>query len=197
MGPGRNLAAEHLALADRCSRRPRRRGEHRPLNTRYTGHEALSILRYTSARVLFLPGRFLRGGLPGSPPGGCPRGGVHTLAALKSIRARRQDGYRIYVIMDNLPANKTPAIRAWADGNNVELCFTPTCASWANPIEAQFGPLRTFVMGGSDHPNHTVLARKLNRPGFGSASFGSMSHAPSVPAGVPAASAPDARGVAS
>jgi hypothetical protein len=25
----------------------------------------------------------------------------------------------------------------------------------------QFGPLRTFVMGGSDHPNHTVLARRL------------------------------------
>jgi hypothetical protein len=27
--------------------------------------------------------------------------------------------------------------------------------------EAQFGPVRTFVMGGSDHPNHTVLACKL------------------------------------
>jgi hypothetical protein len=28
-------------------------------------------------------------------------------------------------------------------------------------IEAQFGPIRTFVMGGSDHPSHTVLARKV------------------------------------
>ena len=28
-------------------------------------------------------------------------------------------------------------------------------------IEAQFGPVRTFVTGGSDHPNHTVLARRL------------------------------------
>jgi len=28
-------------------------------------------------------------------------------------------------------------------------------------IEAQFGPLRSFVLGGSNHPNHTVLARKL------------------------------------
>ncbi len=46
-------------------------------------------------------------------------------------------------------------------GAGVELCFTPTNASWANPIEAQFGPLRTFAMGGSDHPNHTVLARRL------------------------------------
>jgi len=89
------------------------------------------------------------------------KGGDHTLAALKSIRACRQEGYRLYVILDNLSANKTPAIRAWAQRANVELCFTPTSASWANPIEAQFGPLRTFTMGSSDHPNHVVLARKL------------------------------------
>jgi transposase len=89
------------------------------------------------------------------------KGGDHTLAALKSIRAARPGGYRLFVILDNLPANKTPAIRAWAEGANVELCLTPTSASWANPIEAQFGPLRTFTMGNSDHPNHTVLARRL------------------------------------
>lgn len=29
------------------------------------------------------------------------------------------------------------------------------------PIEAQFGPLRTFVIAGSNHPNHPVLTRKL------------------------------------
>ncbi len=89
------------------------------------------------------------------------KGGDHTLAALKSIRAARPGGYRLYVILDNLSANKTPAIREWAERANAELCFTPTSASWANPIEAQFGPLRTFVMGGSDHPNHVVLARRL------------------------------------
>ena len=37
------------------------------------------------------------------------KGGDHTLAALKSIRAARPDGAPIYVIMDNLSANKTPA----------------------------------------------------------------------------------------
>ena len=91
------------------------------------------------------------------------KGGDHTLAALKTIRAARPDGAPIYVILDNLSANKTPAIRAWAARHKVRLCFTPTNASWANPIEAQFGPLRTFVMGGSDHPSHTVLARRLQR----------------------------------
>jgi transposase len=89
------------------------------------------------------------------------KGGDHTLAALKSIRAARPGGYRLFVILDNLSANKTPAIRGWAERANVELCFTPTSASRANPIEAQFGPLRTFVMNGSDHPNHVVLARRL------------------------------------
>ena len=89
------------------------------------------------------------------------KGGGHTLAALKSVRAARPGGYQLFVIMDNLPANKTPAIRSWAQRENAGLCFTPTSASWANPIEAQFGPLRTFVMGGPDHPNHPVLARRL------------------------------------
>ncbi len=66
------------------------------------------------------------------------------------------------MILDNLSANKTPAIRAWAARHKVKLCFTPTSASWANPIEAQFGPLRTFVMGNSDHESHPALARRLH-----------------------------------
>jgi len=89
------------------------------------------------------------------------KGADHTLVALRSIRAARPDGQQIYVILDNLSANKTPAIRTWAQRNKVELCLTPTSASRANPIEAQFGPVRTFVLGDSNHPNHTVLARKL------------------------------------
>ena len=89
------------------------------------------------------------------------KGADHTLTALRSIRAARPDGAPIYVICDNLSANKTPAIRAWAKRHKVELCFTPTYASWANPIEAQFGPLRTFVLGNSNHPNHPMLTREL------------------------------------
>jgi DDE superfamily endonuclease len=83
------------------------------------------------------------------------KGAGHTLAALKSIRAAQPGGYRLFVVLDNLSANKTPAIRRWAERANVELCFTPPNASWANPIEPQFGPLRAFVLGGSDYRNHT------------------------------------------
>ena len=55
----------------------------------------------------------------------------------------------------------TPAIRGWARRHQVELCLTPTNASWADPIEAQFGTLRSFTMANSDYPNHTVLEREL------------------------------------
>jgi hypothetical protein len=50
------------------------------------------------------------------------KGGDHTLAALKSIRAARPGGYRLFIIMDNLSANKTPAIRRWPGGR------TSSCA---------------------------------------------------------------------
>lgn len=53
-------------------------------------------------------------------------------------------------------------IRRWAKKNKVELCFTPTYASWANPIEAHFGPLRQFTIANSDYPNHTVQTRALH-----------------------------------
>jgi transposase len=57
---------------------------------------------------------------------------------LRQILQRNGPG-PIYVILDNLSAHEGTAIRAWAARNKVELCFTPTYASWANPIEAQFG----------------------------------------------------------
>ena len=68
----------------------------------------------------------------------------------------------IYVILDNLSAHKGTKIKAWCAKNNVELCFTPTYSSWANPIECHFGPLRDFVLNNSDHPNHTVLTKRLH-----------------------------------
>ncbi|MEU8787737.1 IS630 family transposase [Streptomyces sp. NPDC048637] len=90
------------------------------------------------------------------------KGTANSLAALKSIRAARRDGAPIYVITDNLSAHKGGDIRRWAKKNKVELCFTPTYASWANPIEAHFGPLRQFTIANSNHPNHTVQTRALH-----------------------------------
>jgi hypothetical protein len=42
------------------------------------------------------------------------------------------------------------------------MCFTPTYASWANPIEAHFGPLRQFTVANSNHRNHTAQTLALH-----------------------------------
>jgi hypothetical protein len=82
--------------------------------------------------------------------------------ALKSIRASRPDGAPLYMILDNLSAHKNWRILRRAARNKVGCC-TPTNASWANPIEAHFGPLRQFTLANSNHPNHTVQTRELHR----------------------------------
>jgi transposase len=89
------------------------------------------------------------------------KGAAPTLRALQSIRARVPDGELIHVILDNLNHHRGKAIRDWCEANNVELLFTPTYASWANPIEAHFGPLRQFVLANSDHTDHPALGRAI------------------------------------
>ncbi|MDT5027511.1 MAG: hypothetical protein QOE61_3937 [Micromonosporaceae bacterium] len=90
------------------------------------------------------------------------KGAKNPLSALRSIRAARPDGAPIYVILDNLSAHEGEMTRRWAKKTRVELCFTPTYASWANPIEAHFGPLRQFTIANSHHRNHTVQTRALH-----------------------------------
>jgi transposase len=87
---------------------------------------------------------------------------ANTLAALKSIRQARPDGAPIYVILDNLSAHRGVKIREWAGRNKVELCFTPTYSSWANPIEAHFGPLRMFTVAGSNRANHPASTNAIH-----------------------------------
>jgi hypothetical protein len=98
--------------------------------------------------------------------------------ALKSIRAARPDSAPIYVILDNLSAHKNRHILAWAKKHKVELLFTPTYTSWANPKRPTSGhyasspwPTRTIpttpsrlgrctpTYAGDAHPRHPdVLA---------------------------------------
>jgi len=89
------------------------------------------------------------------------KGARPTLRALKAIRALVPDGGPIYVILDNLNHHRGPMIRRWCAENAVELVFTPTYASWANPIEAHFGPLREFTLANSDYANHGELAKAI------------------------------------
>jgi hypothetical protein len=88
------------------------------------------------------------------------------LAALKSIRAARPDGAPIYVILDNLSANTTPAVRSWCSRHKVELCLTPANASWANPIVRHRGRMSTATLteGGSTDVEGVVPGPVRNGP---------------------------------
>ena len=101
--------------------------------------------------------------------GGCDRlygriepkkGARPTLRALKAIRASVPDGEMISVILENLNHHRGSMIRAWCVENAVELAFTPTYGSWANPIEAHFGRCES-----SPSPTRTTRAMpKWPRP---------------------------------
>ncbi|MDH6373796.1 hypothetical protein M2444_005639 [Paenibacillus sp. PastF-3] len=66
---------------------------------------------------------------------------------------------RLYIILDNFSPHHHHKVKTWGlFENNVELTFSPTYASWLNRIECHFGPLRKFVLEGSDFAKHQDLA---------------------------------------
>jgi transposase len=79
------------------------------------------------------------------------RNGASTLTFMKTIRLAYPRRIRIYWIQDGLSSHWTPAIRAYADANNMELVPTPTYASYLNRIESTFGAIDEFVCKNSDY----------------------------------------------
>jgi transposase len=84
--------------------------------------------------------------------------GPSVLAALKRIRARYPRQVGVLVVLDNLSAHWTPAIRTWAKANRVRLVPVPTYASYLNRIECHFWAYVEFVIRGSDYQSHAELA---------------------------------------
>ncbi|MCL6446043.1 MAG: transposase [Alicyclobacillus sp.] len=83
------------------------------------------------------------------------------LRFLKVLRRRYHRSERLYIVLDNFSPHKHERVRNWAGRNNVELVYTPTQASWLNRIECHFGPVRKFVLNGSDYENHQALANAI------------------------------------
>ena len=79
------------------------------------------------------------------------RNGASTLTFIRMIRLAYPSRIRIYWIQDGLSSHWTPAIRAYADANNMELVPTPTYASYLNRIEATFGAIDEFVCKNADY----------------------------------------------
>jgi transposase len=89
------------------------------------------------------------------------RDGSSTLTFMQQIRLAYPRRKRIYWIQDNLSCHWTPAIRAWAGANNVELVPTPTYASYLNRIESHFGAIGAFVVKNADYLDWDSFARAM------------------------------------
>lgn len=89
------------------------------------------------------------------------QGDDHIPAALKSIRAGRPGGYRLFVILGQPVGEQDPGDSALGQAGERRTVLHAGKRVRGNPIEAQSGPIRIFVVGGSDHPSHTVPTRKL------------------------------------
>jgi transposase len=89
------------------------------------------------------------------------KGGDHTLAALKSIRAARPTAPPSMsswaICRRTRPRRSGPGRKNTRSG----CASPPRTRRGPTRSRAQFGPLRTFVIGSSDYPHHTALARRL------------------------------------
>jgi transposase len=91
------------------------------------------------------------------------RRGSDNLAFMTQIRAAVPARRRIHWIQDNLSANWTPDIRAYAAANNIELVPTPTYASYLNPVECHLFPISEFVVSNADYVDWDAFAWALAR----------------------------------
>lgn len=91
------------------------------------------------------------------------RRGSDNLAFMAQIRGAIPARRRIYWIQDNLSANWTPDIRAFAAANKIELVATPTYASYLNPVECHFFPISEFVVNNADYVDWDAFAWALAR----------------------------------
>ena len=85
------------------------------------------------------------------------------LDVLKRLRRRYSPERRIHLILDNFSPHRHRAVRRWCRRNNIHLIWTPTNASWLNPIECHFTPIKRFVLENTDYHGHDELRRALQR----------------------------------
>lgn len=85
------------------------------------------------------------------------------LAFLQWLRAKYPSGETLYIILDNLSTHLHDRVKRWAKANRVHFAFTPTNASWLNPIEPHFGGISEFVIKGSDYEGRSQMRREIQK----------------------------------
>jgi transposase len=89
------------------------------------------------------------------------RAGSDVLGFMRTIRLLYPARQKLYWIQDNLSANWTPDIRAFAAANKIELVPTPTYASYLNRIESHFRPIQEFVFNNTDYRDWETAQRAV------------------------------------
>jgi len=83
---------------------------------------------------------------------------------LGEIIAHCRPKQEIHIILDNLSAHKTQAVRDFLDAHpQVRLHFTPTYSSWLNQVEIWFAKIERDVIARGVFTSVPDLARKLRR----------------------------------
>src|ERR1700716_2978363 len=73
-------------------------------------------------------------------------------------------GQEIHIILDNLSAHKTHAVREFLEQNpRVRFHFTPTYSSWLNQVQIWFAKIECDVIARAIFTSVSDLARKLRR----------------------------------
>ena len=88
---------------------------------------------------------------------------VEFLVFLKYLRELYPAFVLLYVILDNASAHAVDRILRYVSEHDIEFAFTPTNASWLNPIEPRFGPLRKFAIENCDPADHREISTNVRR----------------------------------
>ena len=68
----------------------------------------------------------------------------------------------IHIVLDNLSAHKTSAVKEFLEQNpRVSFHFTPTCSSWLNQVEIWFAKIERDVLARGVFTSVTDLSRKI------------------------------------
>ncbi|MGE5127241.1 MAG: IS630 family transposase [Betaproteobacteria bacterium] len=86
------------------------------------------------------------------------------IAFLREVIDSQPKGKEIHVILDNLSAHKSAAVREFLEGHpQVHFHFTPTYSSWLNQVEIWFAKIERDVIARGVFTSVADLARKLMR----------------------------------
>jgi transposase len=84
------------------------------------------------------------------------------IAFLREVVEKTPAGKDIHIVLDNLSAHKTQAVRDFlTETSRVHFHFTPTYSSWLNQVELWFAKIQRDVIARGVFTSVTDLSRKL------------------------------------